>query len=616
MNSVGVTRQIGQEGAIDSGGASGASTGARTDDGPLAWGPWSAKLADRELFGIEFDGSRVLDGVRLAVRDPDWYTLRGVVETEDQVWTDDGLSVTVVERLTSDDADLTAEIRFAIENQGASVGLRLRALRDSAVNRAGLVALLPGTLAGSDLTVDTVDGYSHPLRLPVQVSPYQPCLGIKGLRWTRDGVDVEVDFAGDTFEMEDQRNWCDFSFKVYNRPLGLPFPYMLRKDAVISQSVVARARHAPQSEGRRISAASPRSWRSVDGGRGGLPTFDLGASTRFLDSPPSADLGCEVPDALVLEVTDRDPLGRIAEQARRETRGAGIPLDLRVRAGSEAGLESVLDFFGQTDLRIARLAAFDASTLVTESDVWRSLVRLNRSFGAELVAGTCGHFAEFNRNVHRFPSDADGYCFSLSPQMHVQEQRHIREVVDAIPGVIASARELVEGRPLLIGPITLRPRLNAVATREGGPGPSDLAGFGPEYVSESTDARQGTPFAGAWTAACLAQLIGSEVAEVCLYESSGPRGIREPDGHLSACGEAIEWFLGHRRGTIHELGAFLPTGAYGVVAARDGTGEILLTNPGCDEIDVPEIVVGGFRFPGIVVPACRVRIVKGEGAMG
>ena len=33
---------------------------------------------------------------------------------------------------------------------------------------------------------------------------------------------------GDTFEMEDQRNWTDASYKTYVRPLALPWPYTLR----------------------------------------------------------------------------------------------------------------------------------------------------------------------------------------------------------------------------------------------------------------------------------------------------------------------------------------------------------------------------------------------------
>ena len=38
------------------------------------------------------------------------------------------------------------------------------------------------------------------------------------------GATIRLDFEGDWFEMEDQRNWTDHSFKTYCTPLALPFP--------------------------------------------------------------------------------------------------------------------------------------------------------------------------------------------------------------------------------------------------------------------------------------------------------------------------------------------------------------------------------------------------------
>ena len=42
---------------------------------------------------------------------------------------------------------------------------------------------------------------------------------------------------GDTFEMEDQRNWTDASYKTYVRPLALPWPYTLEPARADRQSV-------------------------------------------------------------------------------------------------------------------------------------------------------------------------------------------------------------------------------------------------------------------------------------------------------------------------------------------------------------------------------------------
>ena len=42
---------------------------------------------------------------------------------------------------------------------------------------------------------------------------------------------------GDVFEMEDQRNWSDASYKTYVRPLSLPWPYVMEQGVVNRQSV-------------------------------------------------------------------------------------------------------------------------------------------------------------------------------------------------------------------------------------------------------------------------------------------------------------------------------------------------------------------------------------------
>ena len=42
---------------------------------------------------------------------------------------------------------------------------------------------------------------------------------------------------GDAFEMEDQRNWSDASYKTYVRPLRRPWPYSLPKGQKFTQAV-------------------------------------------------------------------------------------------------------------------------------------------------------------------------------------------------------------------------------------------------------------------------------------------------------------------------------------------------------------------------------------------
>ena len=52
--------------------------------------------------------------------------------------------------------------------------------------------------------------------------------------WERD---LFSPFSGDIFEMEDQRNWTDASYKTYSTPLALPFPVEVTAGTSIAQSV-------------------------------------------------------------------------------------------------------------------------------------------------------------------------------------------------------------------------------------------------------------------------------------------------------------------------------------------------------------------------------------------
>ena len=62
------------------------------------------------------------------------------------------------------------------------------------------------------------------------------------------GLSVTCRMEGDTYEMEDQRNWTDASYKTYVRPLALPWPYTLDAGTTVEQAVTLEVKgSAPSS---------------------------------------------------------------------------------------------------------------------------------------------------------------------------------------------------------------------------------------------------------------------------------------------------------------------------------------------------------------------------------
>src|SRR5699024_9606535 len=139
-------------------------------------------------------------------------------------------------------ARLSGHLRVRARGAELNVDLDLHSDGDLATNRTGLVVLHPPDLAGTEAQVTHPGGDTEQSAFPVSISPHQPMWDIRGLQWTSGGAGVQVWFEGDVFEMEDQRNWSDASYKTYSRPLELPFPYQLRAGERVHQRVRVHVR--------------------------------------------------------------------------------------------------------------------------------------------------------------------------------------------------------------------------------------------------------------------------------------------------------------------------------------------------------------------------------------
>ena len=113
-------------------------------------------------------------------------------------------------------------------------------------NRIGLCVLHPDDCAGTACAVEHTDGTTNAGEFPRFIAPHQPFENVRAiLHEAAPGVRVEVRFAGEVFEMEDQRNWTDASFKTYSTPLDEPFPVWIEKGTRIEHAVIVRNADTP-----------------------------------------------------------------------------------------------------------------------------------------------------------------------------------------------------------------------------------------------------------------------------------------------------------------------------------------------------------------------------------
>ncbi|MBI1928100.1 hypothetical protein HYR99_28130, partial [Candidatus Poribacteria bacterium] len=135
--------------------------------------------------------------------------------------------------------------------------------------------------------------------------------------------------------------------------------------------------------------------------------------------------------------------------------------------------------------------------------------------------GTNAYFTELNRG--RPPVEAlDGVCYSINPQVHAFDNASLVETLETQARTVDSARQFVGNLPVMVTPITLKPRFNPNAT---GPEPEPLPGELPSPV----DVRQMSLFGAGWTLGSLKYQAESGVYSTTYYETTGWRGVMETE---------------------------------------------------------------------------------------
>ncbi|WP_210508291.1 hypothetical protein [Naasia sp. SYSU D00057] len=528
-----------------------------TEPIPQEWrsGPWSLEVRGDELADLRFDGALVLRMVRAVARDRNWSTVPP--EVLSATATDEELVLEL--RLHGYGADLRGALRVTAVGGGLRIAFDARSGTDFLRNRVGLVVLHPPSVAGRPMTVVTPDGDRTEGAFPTSISPHQPAFDIAGLQWTDGGVWSTLDFEGDVFEMEDQRNWTDASFKTYSTPLALPFPVLLAEGEEVHQAITLTARRSEARE----PGGDPDAVTLEETGRS-MPTIGVGASTA---PDPAPELPRPDADSLLVELVLATPTWRAAlDRAVADSRG--VPLDVRVvaQAGDDLG-----ELVGALEgIEPARIGIYDRATHVSEPALVEALRSALGSRRVPVVGGARSHFTELNRNHERLDDGLEEITYSVTPQMHATERSQLVESIAMQRLVALDAVRIAAGRPVQVGPITLKARFNAVATTAPPAGGNDLSeGYGAELF-DATDPRQRSSALAAWTIASAAASSVPGVAGITYFEQWGPRGIVDADGAPYPVAQAIAW--------LHEL-----TGHPMLAAADPGRGGVWALGAHTDE---------------------------------
>lgn len=460
-----------------------------------------------------------------AVRDPGWEAPPCHIGGEKIV--NKGNSFVISYKASYASGLLGYEALFRIEGRedGSLVfSMRGRAPEDIYVNRIGLCLHLPVSgFRGREADIMQDDGLRHTAVFPRMISPQQVFTGVRKISWEMDrGVKAEWLFEGDVFEIEDQRNWMDDSYKVYSRPLSLPFPFEVKQGERMEQRISLK----PPAAGLKKPPAGPEA-PSLE------PEMPLVNGGETPVKVPVPKIGYVVSD-------DRTPLPAGEVSMLRQVPFEHGLVELAFDAHWRQSLARAIEQVGELNTKLSLAVSFskdyrqEVDALLPElrpqAERLKSILLLQQGekvtpvplltyayprIKAVLPAvqvgyGTDAYFAELNRNrPPRHPFDF--VSFSMNPQVHVFDTRSIAGNLTSIPDIIATTRSFT-GKPVHVSPVTFKKRKNHDSTEASELPPTD-----------PFDDRQCTWFGAAWFLQCLYYLNQAE--QISFFEATGEKGL-------------------------------------------------------------------------------------------
>ena len=504
----------------------------------LTAGALSAEFVAGNLRDIRFDGLEVIRAIGYIVRDKDWGTCAPVLSNFEARQEAESFQVSYEARcLAADGAALTF---FATIAGCADGSLRFEVVAtpagDFQTNRCGFCVLHPIVgLAGSPVVIEHVDGSFEHTLLPDLIDPWQPFKSMRGItHGVKPGLRATCRLEGDVFEMEDQRNWSDASYKTYVRPLELPWPYRLASGEAVTQSVLltldgtAAARPAP-TRGQEVEV-------TIGEAIGSMPAIGLIVTPEetpavLAQAKRLAEIG---PQILTCHFDPTVGHGREALAgfaALAALTEAEITLECVVPCREDAAIElaAVAAMVGEVGLHL------DAITVSPSVDrqstppgsAWPACPPLEHVYAAAHLAfprlrlggGSFSYFTELNRK--RPPVDClDFVTHATCPIVHAADDRSVMQTLEALPFITRSARAFIgDEKPYRIGPSTIAMRQNPYGSRTfDNPAVKRVA-------MANADPRHNGLFGAAWTLGYVAATAEARLAVLTQSALTGAFGL-------------------------------------------------------------------------------------------
>jgi hypothetical protein len=478
---------------------------------------------------IRLGNREILRGIYVAVRDDVWGTIAPEMSNLNLETEQDHFKLTFEVNCRQNEIDFFWQGVITGDSQGTVVYLMNGIARSGfKSNRIGFCVLHPiQECAGKNCIVEKVDGTIEHSHFPEAISPTQPFLNMRGISYEiTPSLTAEVRFEGDTFEMEDQRNWSDASFKTYCRSLSLPFPFDVTQGQNFIQIITLSLKGRISEKLVHTTPATEIFFRICPDVVFHMPDIGLQMASHSIPLTETElrrlrklnihhlriDLNLSVlsyPDVLL--------------RAQSEAQALGIFLEIALFLGQspKEELHGLLNRLEVIKPQVSSWLIFHLEEYST-SEKWISLARsylLKYDSQAKIGAGSNHYFVDLNRS-HPPAELLDFVCYPVNPQVHAVDNTSIIETLPILTQMAENIHRFMGCVPISVSPVTLKPRSSPLVYSED-PGRSN------EKLYSCSDERQMSLFGAGWTLGTHKYLAQGRVSSITYYETTGSLGVME-----------------------------------------------------------------------------------------
>ncbi|MES2797983.1 MAG: hypothetical protein V4683_18595, partial [Bacteroidota bacterium] len=380
----------------------------------LIAGQVHVKYENGSLRSFKVGDSEVLRRIYFAVRDENWATYSPQIYDETIIQNRDSFEINFRSDYERDkEVFLTWEVQiFGFDTGKIVFEIIGNVKQDFQTNRAGFCVLHPiQGLTGHSVEIVHSNSSTKTLAFPQLIDPYQPFFDVVGMNWGQNESRFSLQFEGDIFETEDQRNWGDASYKTYCTPLSVPFPRTLKKGETIHQKIIFSVLEIAE----KLESIEKKDPPKTNFNIGIFATKEqVKMDLTVMEKLKALNLGhysAEI-DLSENEESDFESQITLAENLN-------LPIDLKLifSENIEEELGKVEIFLSSEILKIEYITLLSKNELVTSPDLISKINRIKEMApDAKVGVGTNYNFTELNRfrmNV----KEADFVSFSFHPQV-------------------------------------------------------------------------------------------------------------------------------------------------------------------------------------------------------